>query len=213
MQPIKLAHAWPGPATAAVVAAAGVAAFVRLGYGVPAASALVVAVFAGGAVDVPVYRGRGGGPGGAVDAPRRLGVNLGGCVVPLGVAVERGASLPSAAAGAVTAATAAVMALSLCLARAVPGRGLMLAWPLTGLLGAALALALTPPGASPTVVAFIAGLAGPLLGAELPYLPMIFRVGAVRVGIGGGGPFDGLVWSGLLAALLGAPAAPGYHGG
>lgn len=182
------------------IALVGTAALARVGYSWSIASLLSATILLGGRLDV-LMLGRGSGPG-----RTPIGLNLGGAVLPIGIAVERSASLPEAARAPLAAAIAVVGVLSLGLARVERGRGIVLAWPLTGLLAGALALILNPvPGRSPTF-AFIAGLFGPLLGAELPRLPTLARLRARRAVIGGGGGFDGLVWSAWLAALLGSPA-------
>ena len=51
-------------------------------------------------------------------------------------------------------------------------------------------------------VAFVAGVLGPLVGADLMLLKDITRVSAGMLSIGGAGTFDGIVLSGMLAALL-----------
>jgi uncharacterized membrane protein len=51
-------------------------------------------------------------------------------------------------------------------------------------------------------VAFVAGVLGPLIGADLFHLKDISRVSAGILSIGGAGTFDGIVLSGILAALL-----------
>jgi uncharacterized membrane protein len=51
-------------------------------------------------------------------------------------------------------------------------------------------------------VAFVAGVAGPLIGADLMHLKDITKVSAGMLSIGGAGTFDGIVLSGVLAAVL-----------
>lgn len=190
---------------ALLVAFACLLAFDRLGYTAGIGVILTAAIFAGGPIEVPLWRlrKRNSGPSGSRGACLCLGLNVGGCLVPLGVAIDRGLRLLPAAAWPLTVATGLVAVLSLLLARPIADRGIVLAWPLTGLLAAALGLTLGQASGSSATFAFIAGLVGPLIGAELPFWPALVRLGALRAGIGGGGPFDGLLWSSLLAALLG----------
>jgi uncharacterized membrane protein len=68
------------------------------------------------------------------------------------------------------------------------------------LLAALLALLLAPEDAPP--VAFVAGVAGPLIGADLLHLKAIDRVQSGMMSIGGAGTFDGIVLSGIIAAYL-----------
>ena len=51
-------------------------------------------------------------------------------------------------------------------------------------------------------VAFVAGVLGPVQGADLLHLKDIKRVSAGMLSIGGAGTFDGIVLSGIVAALL-----------
>jgi uncharacterized membrane protein len=63
-----------------------------------------------------------------------------------------------------------------------------------------LALILAPEQASP--VAFVAGVAGPLIGADLLHLKDIEKLPAGMASIGGAGTFDGILLSGIIAAYL-----------
>lgn len=58
-----------------------------------------------------------------------------------------------------------------------------------------LALLLVPDHAPP--IAFVAGVLGPLIGADLLHLRDIEKIAT-----GGAGTFDGIVLSGILAAYL-----------
>ena len=59
---------------------------------------------------------------------------------------------------------------------------------------------LAPDSAAP--LAFVAGVMGPLIGADLLHLKDIEKVGAGMVSIGGAGTFDGIVMSAIVAAYL-----------
>jgi uncharacterized membrane protein len=48
----------------------------------------------------------------------------------------------------------------------------------------------------------VAGVLGPLVGADLLNLRRFSRVSVGMLSIGGAGTFDGIVLSGVLAALL-----------
>ncbi len=65
---------------------------------------------------------------------------------------------------------------------------------------AALALVLAPEAAAP--VAFVIGVVGPLVGADLLHLTEIEAAEIGIVSIGGAGTFDGIILSGILAAYL-----------
>jgi uncharacterized membrane protein len=68
------------------------------------------------------------------------------------------------------------------------------------LIAAVLALLLAPDQAAP--VAFVAGVAGPLIGADLLHLKDIEKSAVGIASIGGAGTFDGIVLSGIVAAYL-----------
>ena len=50
--------------------------------------------------------------------------------------------------------------------------------------------------------AFIAGVLGPLIGADLLHLRDIRTIATGMLSIGGAGTFDGIVLSGIFAAVL-----------
>jgi uncharacterized membrane protein len=62
------------------------------------------------------------------------------------------------------------------------------------------ALFLVPDQAPP--VAFVAGVLGPLIGADLLHLRDIEKIATGIASIGGAGTFDGIVLSGIVAAYL-----------
>jgi uncharacterized membrane protein len=68
-------------------------------------------------------------------------------------------------------------------------------------LTAALFALLLPSGAT-RVVAYISGVVGTLIGADLSNLGVIPELGAPVASIGGAGTFDGVFLSGIIAVLL-----------
>jgi uncharacterized membrane protein len=68
------------------------------------------------------------------------------------------------------------------------------------LVAAALALLLAP-GAAP-LLAFVIGVMGPLIGADLLHLREVEAAQTGIASIGGAGTFDGIVLSGIIAAHL-----------
>ena len=132
-----------------------------------------------------------------------IAVNVGGCLVPVGLALYELIHL--AAQGLLllmAAAVASVVSTAVCyyLARPVPGVGIAMPGLIPPFVAAAAALILAPGAAAP--VAFIAGVAGPLVGADLLHLKDIVKLGAGMASIGGAGTFDGIVLSGIVAAYL-----------
>jgi uncharacterized membrane protein len=192
-------RAWPNVLVVIswlIVGIAGLLVFRALDFGVSIAILVVLAIVAGGRINIPLVRRR------DETAERRaraeLSVNVGGGLIPLGLAAHQAVRLPASFAEPLGLATAAVATMSYVLARPVAGRGIVLPWVLPALMGAALALILAPSGAPN--LAFAAGALGTFLGADILHLPSLKRIGAIRMSIGGDGPFDGLLWSGLFAA-------------
>jgi uncharacterized membrane protein len=86
------------------------------------------------------------------------------------------------------------------IARPVPGLGITMPAFVPPLIAASFSLLLIPDFAPP--VAFVAGVLGPLIGADLLHLKEVVRISPGVASIGGAGTFDGIVLSGLAASLL-----------
>jgi uncharacterized membrane protein len=132
-----------------------------------------------------------------------IAVNLGGCVIPAGLAVYELFHL--AAYGPETlwlviAAAAANIYICYIVARPIPEVGIVIPGLVPPLVAAALALLLGGEAASP--FAFVVGIAGPLIGADLLHLKEIEETAVGVASIGGAGTFDGIVLSGILAAYI-----------
>ncbi len=132
-----------------------------------------------------------------------IAVNLGGCVVPTAVAVYeliRLAELDGHMLWAVPVTAVVNIAVCYAVARPVEGVGIALPGLIPAITAAAAALVLAPDQAPP--VAFIAGVAGPLIGADLLHLKDVEKIASGVLSIGGAGTFDGIVLSGIVAAYL-----------
>jgi uncharacterized membrane protein len=132
-----------------------------------------------------------------------LAVNLGGCVIPTALAVYE--CLLVVGRGPTTLmilliVTLANVAVCFRIARPIPGLGITMPALVPPLIAASLSLLLVPDFAPP--VAFVAGVLGPLVGADLLRLKEVVRSAPAIASIGGAGTFDGIVLSGLAAALL-----------
>lgn len=185
-----------------------------------AAIAVALAMLFGGLVNIPLYRVRrdfavidnpldvfGVGSLWRSFARRRqetiIAVNVGGCLVPTGLALYQIGHLVPAGGGVLIALCIAValnVGVCFAFARPIPQVGIVM--PIGIPAGAAVlaALALAPGHAAP--VAFVAGVLGPLIGADLLNLPTIHRTTTGIASIGGAGTYDGIVLSGFLAAYL-----------
>lgn len=130
-----------------------------------------------------------------------IAVNVGGCLVPLAVAVYELVRLAST--GRLAWAVLAVLVNTVVcwrVARPVPQVGIAMPPLVPALAAVGCALLFTPEQAPP--VAFAAGVLGPLLGADLLHLGQVRRIATGTASIGGAGTFDGIVLSGLVATLL-----------
>lgn len=180
-------------------------ALVKLQLSPRAAGFVVFGIFAGSLVNIPVRRIARieampfdplavFGLHGWWPAMRRVrtetivAVNVGGCVIPVALAVYETARLASRmdALAALVVAAGANIAVCYKLARPVEGVGILMPALVPAAVACAAALLLAPAAATP--VAFVAGVAGPLVGADLLHLRDVGRIAAGMVSIGGPAP-------------------------
>ncbi len=136
------------------------------------------------------------------DGPRStlLTINVGGAVVPMLLCAYVLWRTPTALLAALIG-VAAVSVVVHVVAR--PVRGLGIATPLfIPPLAAVLVAYLVAAPAEVSVVAYVSGVLGTLIGADLANLGRLDDVGAPVVSIGGAGTFDGIFLTGIVAALL-----------
>jgi len=132
-----------------------------------------------------------------------IAVNVGGCLVPTALAGYQAARIALEAPSVLPAAGGTLLinvAVCYYVARPVPDTGIAMPAFLPAGAAALCALLLAPAWAPP--VAFMAGVLGPLLGADFLHLDDIADIGTGMASIGGAGTFDGIVLSGLVATLL-----------
>lgn len=132
-----------------------------------------------------------------------IAVNVGGCLVPILLALYETLFVINAGWNAFLALMVAIainVAVCYMIARPVPGIGIAMPAFVPPLVAVLSALLLAPEERVP--VAFVAGVLGPLIGADLLNLKQIPRIATGMASIGGAGTFDGIVLSGILAAYL-----------
>jgi len=183
--------------------------FTRLGLSPQGAVLLFSMCLLGGIINIPVSRQRF-----AIEKERPfflpflfyyppqtreqvIAVNLGGAVIPVLFSIYLLGRVPLFPTLVVTAI---VTVTAKALARPVPGVGISLPAFIPPLVAAAATLLLVRENAAP--VAYIAGVFGTLLGADLLNLHRFRNLGAHVLSIGGAGVFDGIFLVGLVAALL-----------
>lgn len=203
-----------------LIANVTVAALSRLGLSPQVTVLAAVGIFVGGLINIPVKRIQIERPV-KLEVPTLFGlsqfelgrvyergsmtiaVNVGGCLIPTGIAVYeiiRIVELGPTGLAAVTGAVLINVGVCYWLARPVPEAGIALPALVPALTAAVSALIFLPDFAPP--VAFTAGVLGPLIGADLLHIDDIKEIGAGAASIGGAGTFDGIVLSGLVATLL-----------
>jgi uncharacterized membrane protein len=94
----------------------------------------------------------------------------------------------------------AVTALSYKFSRLIPGLGVGMPIFLAPFASALLALILDPEHAAQ--LAYISGVFGVLIGADMLRINSIADLGTPVAAIGGAGTFDGIFMTGIIAALL-----------
>jgi len=132
-----------------------------------------------------------------------IAVNVGGCLIPVGLVLYEIIQLAAFNPPALVAAAAGCVVNSLVcyiIARPVTGIGIVMPGVVSPIIAAGTALLLAPDAPAP--VAFAIGVIGPLVGADLMHLKDIEANEIGVVSIGGAGTFDGIVLSGIVAAYL-----------
>ncbi|HVC21177.1 MAG TPA: DUF1614 domain-containing protein [Vicinamibacterales bacterium] len=131
-----------------------------------------------------------------------IAVNVGGCLIPVGLAAYEAVRLIALRTDLPALATVVLLNVWVChrLARPVAGVGITLPALVPPAIAATGALLLAPANATP--VAFIAGVLGPLVGADLLHLRDVDRAFTGLLSIGGAGTFDGILLSGIVALYL-----------
>ncbi len=128
-----------------------------------------------------------------------LVINVGGCVIPVGVSLYLFIHHPLGVATTLLG-IAVVTAVSYGFSRPIQGIGIGMPLFVAPLVSALVALALDPSSSAP--LAYISGTLGVLLGADILRLRDIDRMGMPIASIGGAGTFDGIFLTGIVAALL-----------
>ncbi|MEQ1621647.1 MAG: DUF1614 domain-containing protein [Methylococcales bacterium] len=128
-----------------------------------------------------------------------IAVNVGGCVIPVGLSLYF-ISLSVVSPGIILIALVAITALSYNLSRIIPGMGVGMPIFIAPLAAAAIAIMLDSEHAAQ--LAYISGVLGVLIGADILRLKNIIELGAPVAVIGGAGTFDGIFLTGIIAVLL-----------
>jgi uncharacterized membrane protein len=128
-----------------------------------------------------------------------IAVNVGGCIIPVCLCLYF-ISLQLIDPIKLLIALSAITALSYKISQIIPGLGVGMPLFIAPLASAGLALVLDPAHAAH--LAYISGVLGVLMGADILKLKNINSLGTPIAVIGGAGTFDGIFLTGILAALL-----------
>ena len=190
-------------------------AFIKLGLTPEVASFLLIATLLGSGINVPVYSLHTQKTGHLLMSPDRkpvweifqplkegkivIAVNVGGCLIPVGLCLYF-ISLQAIDPIKIMVGISAITALSYKFSRLIPGLGVGMPVFLAPLTSALLALILDPEHAAH--LAYISGVFGVLIGADILRLNTIAELDTPVAAIGGAGTFDGIFITGIIAALL-----------
>ena len=193
------------------------AAFAKVGFTPVTIAVILVATLLGSAVNIPIFRLKSVVPIVKEEAVSFFGViyrvpqieyderttlvaiNLGGALIPTAISFYLLWKMPAAIIYAM-ADVIIVAVVNHAVARPVKGVGITAPAFVSPIVAAVVAYLL--PFSTPQIVAYIAGVLGTLIGADLSNLGVIPQLGAPVASIGGAGTFDGVFLSGIIAALL-----------
>lgn len=198
-------------------------AFMKLGLSPAGAAVTVLGIIFGSFVNIPIYRIEKDelqpqwtfGPlkmeleqtYRRIQSSTVIAINIGGGVIPIALAVVQLVRLSDEGSEVVLPALIVTgLSIFVCwwIARPVEGIGILIPGfvpPLVSVLGTWLLL-WGEDSSERAACAFLAGVAGPVIGADLLHLRTILKTPVAMMSIGGAGTFDGIVLSGVLAALL-----------
>lgn len=190
-------------------------AFTKLGLTPEATILIVLGTLIGSGINLPLFKIKTHQTGHLVVQPGQkpiwelfqparegytvIAVNVGGCLIPVGLclyfillrAVEPLHFMVS---------LAAITALSYKLSRPIPGIGIGMPILIAPIAAVLLALLLDAQHAAH--LAYVSGVLGVLIGADVLRIKNVAELGVPVAAIGGAGTFDGIFMTGIIAALL-----------
>lgn len=190
-------------------------AFTKLGLTPEATLLIVIGTLIGSGINLPLFKLKtqetghlvmqpGGKPIWELFQPVREGytviaINVGGCLIPVGLCLYF-ISLQVVAPLYWLTELAAITALSYKLSKPIPGIGIGMPILIAPVASVMLALMLDPAHAAH--LAYIGGVLGVLIGADVLRIKSVAGLGVPVASIGGAGTFDGIFMTGVIAALL-----------
>lgn len=190
-------------------------AFEKLGLTSEVSLFLLMGTLVGSGINLPVYSLHTKQTGHLVMSPDRkviweifqpvregkvvIAVNVGGCLIPVGLCLYF-ISLQLIDPIKIMVGVLTITAISYKFSRLIPGLGVGMPIFLAPITSVLLALVLDPAHAAH--LAYISGVFGVLIGADMLRLNTIAALGTPVAAIGGAGTFDGIFLTGIIAALL-----------
>ncbi|MGR8931382.1 MAG: DUF1614 domain-containing protein [Gammaproteobacteria bacterium] len=190
-------------------------AFAKLGLAPQTALTVLLGTLLGSGINIPLFRLKIKEAGHLVTMPGRkpvwelyqpakegytvIAVNVGGGLIPIGLSLYF-ISLQVVAGADWLIALAIVTAISYKLSRPIPGFGIGMPILIAPLASVFIALMLDRAHAAQ--LAYISGVLGVLIGADILRIKNIASLGVPLASIGGAGTFDGIFMTGIIAALL-----------
>jgi len=190
-------------------------AFAKLGLTPEATISIVLGTLIGSGINLPLFKLKTHQTGHLVILPGQkpvwelfqpakegytvIAVNVGGCLIPVGLCLYF-IFLQLVNPIHCVISLAAITALSYKLSRPIPGIGIGMPILIAPVVSVMLALLLDPEHAAH--LAYISGVLGVLLGADILRLKSVAGLGVPVASIGGAGTFDGIFMTGVIAALL-----------
>lgn len=185
----------------------------KLGLSTDSAALLFITILIGSMLNLPLFSMDATAPKDAAPLPQIPGfpqqppftgktyvvANVGGCVIPVAFCIYLMRHNPLSYPHLLVGITA-VTTISYLTTRRLAGIGFGIPILLAPLTAAMVSLALDPSHAAP--LAYISGTLGVLIGADLLHLKDIRELGIPLASIGGAGSFDGILITGIVAALL-----------
>ncbi len=197
------------------------AAFGRIGFSTQDIVLLLVATLVGSFINIPLFTLRSHEPVStdryvtvfgmtyrvpvATEGSRNtvIAVNVGGALIPVAISLYVLWQYPEVIGFAALGVTL-VAIVSHLIARPVKGVGIVSPALISPIVAAVFALIISSQFLSVNAfaLAYVSGVLGTLIGADLTNLRAIKGIGAPVASIGGAGTFDGVFLSGIIAVLL-----------
>jgi len=160
-------------------------ALVKLGISPAVATLIFFLSIIGSLINIPLFFGR-----------QNIAINVGGAIIPLLLCIYLLPKVPFFKTVIAVIISSLIMHK---LAHPVPMVGVTIPMFIPPLIAVLLGFIFSPR--NPTPVAYIAGVLGVLIGADLMNLSQV--TGAGMMSIGGAGVYDGIFLVGIISALIG----------